>query len=64
MTNPKNVATLRRNIEQAKHCLEEALSVVVHEEDIERAVDDLDQARLLVDEIIERIRLGEGRFGR
>jgi hypothetical protein len=36
--------TLRRTLEQAQHCVDEALSVVLHDEDMQCAVDDVHQA--------------------
>jgi len=36
--------TLRRSLEQAQHCIVEALSVVEHGEDVNCAIDDVLQA--------------------
>ena len=36
--------TLRRSLEQARHCIAEALSVVEHGEDVRCAEDDVHQA--------------------
>ena len=64
MGEERNV-TLRRTIQQAKHCVEEALSVVERSEDHRSAVDDLKQARLLIEESLDRIKREEGaRYGK
>jgi hypothetical protein len=47
--------SIRRNVEQIKHCAEEALSVIVHEEDAQNAVEDLSQAKQLIEEVIRRL---------
>lgn len=52
MKNDRNV-TLRRMIQQVKHCAEEALSVVERDEDMRCAMDDLKQAEMLIRECIE-----------
>lgn len=46
---PKPDVTIRRHLEQIKHCVEEALSVVVHEEDPVNAENDLAQAAQLIE---------------
>lgn len=48
--------TLRRNIEQIVHCAEEALSVVEQCEDLRCAIDDLEQARALIQEVLPKLR--------
>lgn len=40
--------TTRRLLQQARHCVEEALSVVEAKEDPQSALDDADQALLLL----------------
>jgi hypothetical protein len=42
------IVTLRRSLEQAHHCIEEALSVVNHGEDLRCAEDDVWQATELL----------------
>lgn len=44
--------TLRRMIQQVKHCVEEALSVVERSEDTRCAIDDLEQADMLIEKCI------------
>ncbi len=45
--------TLRRSVEQVKHCVQEALSVIERNEDLDLAQDDLRHARdLLVQQIL------------
>lgn len=48
--------SIRRNLQQVVHCAVEALSVVEHDEDWRCAVDDLQHARGLIDEVISRLR--------
>lgn len=55
MSTDRNV-TLRRNVEQVKHCVEEALSVMDHGEDLRCAVDDLEQARQLIDVVLPKLK--------
>ena len=55
MGDERNVS-LRRTIQQAKHRVEEALSVVERAENHRSAFDDLVQARLLIEEAIGRIK--------
>lgn len=43
MANDREV-TLRRTLQQVGHCIDEALSVLEHSEDLECAVDDIEQA--------------------
>jgi hypothetical protein len=45
-------ATVRRSLEQAIHCLQEALSVVEHGEDVDHAQGDVLQARDLIERVI------------
>jgi hypothetical protein len=54
MGRDRNV-TIRRNVQQAKHCVEEALSVIETNEDPRCAADDLKQAAILIEEILKRI---------
>ncbi len=55
--NHRNIS-IRRNLEQAKHCLEEALSIVNNKEDLKCALDDVKAARdLLVEVIIPRLQI-------
>lgn len=51
---PKTIS-IRRNIQQAGHCVSEALSIVEHGEEAACAVDDLHQARELIDTVLKRI---------
>jgi len=49
--------TMRRSLEQTKHCVEEALSVVrEEEEDIGLAVDDLEQAASLIQMLLPKMK--------
>lgn len=50
------MVTIRRTLEQTKHCVEEALSCIVHEEGYEPAVEDLKQAQALIADVLKRIR--------
>lgn len=59
MKNERRV-TLRRTIQQVKHCVEEALSVVERDEDIRCALDDLDQAEALLEKCTETARVLSG----
>lgn len=49
-------ATLRRNMEQARHCVQEALSVVEHMEDLRCAMDDMLHASDLCQFIIRELK--------
>lgn len=55
MTKPESV-TLRRNLQQAKHCIEEALSVVERGEDLDCAIDDTEHAQSLLAFIVQRLK--------
>jgi len=48
MTKKDRRVTLRRTLEQARHCVQEALSVVEHGEDVRCAADDVDAAVALL----------------
>jgi hypothetical protein len=48
----KRDLTIRRSLQQVKHCVEEALAVVEANEDRGHAVNDLEQAVLLIKTII------------
>lgn len=49
---------LRRNLEQAKHCIVEALSVLDHGEDRAMAIEDCEHARdLLVEAVLPKLRI-------
>lgn len=48
--------TLRRLLQQTKHCVEEALSVVENSEDERCALDDLKQAEMLIEKCIEDVK--------
>jgi hypothetical protein len=49
--------TLRRSLEQALHCIAEALSVVEHGEDVRCAEDDVHQAiELLTGKVLDELR--------
>jgi len=55
-TQPRDV-TLRRTVEQVKHCVEEALSVIERSEDSRCALDDLQQAaQLLTERVIPTLK--------
>jgi hypothetical protein len=54
---PKRQVTLRRLLEQTKHCVEEALSIVEQGEDVECAIDDIEQAQELIEkEVLPALR--------
>ena len=53
MLSEKRVITPRRTIEQIKHCVEDALSAFINNEDARCVFDDLDQARKLIDIVIK-----------
>jgi len=53
---PTRTVSLRRSVQQAKHCVQEALDAIGHGEDAGCAIDDLEQAKLLIDECLKRIR--------
>jgi len=55
MATDERRISLRRTLEQAKHCVVEALSVVEHEEDPRCALDDAQHARDLLDIIIKQL---------
>lgn len=50
--------TTRRTIQQIKHCVEEALSIVEKGEDRDCAIDDLKHARGLIDVALENLKNG------
>lgn len=50
--------TVRRNLEQVKHCVEEAISVVNYHEDPGHALADIKQATELLLLIIKRLKEG------
>jgi hypothetical protein len=52
----KRNITIRRNVQQVAHCALEALAVIERGEDLGCAVDDLTQCRMLLDEIIPKLR--------
>lgn len=54
MGDDRNVTT-RRNLEQCKHCVDEAYLVLVHNEDPRSCRDDLIQARLLIDTVLKKL---------
>lgn len=55
MSKPMRDVSLRRTIQQVGHCVAEALSVVEKGEDRRCAIDDLEQARQLIDVALKRI---------
>ena len=57
MGNDRNVS-MRRTLEQAKHCVEEALSVVERGEDSRCALDDLAQAGELIGVVRKALQRG------
>lgn len=44
--------TLRRNLQQIVHCAQEALSVIENDEDMNCAIDDLQQASQLINDTV------------
>lgn len=52
MMKSNRTVTLRRMVQQVKHCVEEALAVVENTEDTRCAIDDLEHARALLDQCI------------
>lgn len=52
----ERVVTLRRMIQQTKHCVEEALAIVERSEDARCAIDDLEQAGLLIGKCLKDAR--------
>jgi hypothetical protein len=50
MANVDDV-TLRRTIQQIGHCVEEALAVVENDEPVQCAIDDLEQAMMLIQDV-------------
>lgn len=52
MSRNDRQGTLRRMIQQAGHCIDEARSIVERNEDGRCAVDDLEQAKLLVEKCL------------
>jgi hypothetical protein len=50
----RNVS-LRRTVEQIRHCVQEALSVVENDEDLNSALDDLRHAQGLIPEAMKKI---------
>ncbi len=54
-SNPAPV-TLRRNLQQIKHCVEEALSVIEHGEDHRPAIEDLEQAAQLLKDVLPQLK--------
>lgn len=55
MKNDRNV-TLRRMVQQVGHCVAEALSVIERDEDTRCAIDDLQQAELLIEKCLQDAR--------
>lgn len=51
--------SLRRTVQQVKHCVQEALDVIEHGEDMGCALDDLEQAKALIVVCLKRILDGE-----
>ena len=61
LMSEKRQVSLRRNLEQAKHCLEEALSIVEQNEDMNCALDDVEQAaQLLREAIVPKLKIAAG----
>lgn len=44
--------SLRRSLEQARHCLDEALSALYHGEDVRHALNDVSQAETLLRDVV------------
>lgn len=55
---PKLNVTLRRNMQQIVHCAIEALSVYENNEDLNVVLEDLDQAKGLIEIVTQRIKSG------
>jgi hypothetical protein len=55
MSDTRRVTT-RRTIQQIVHCAEEALSVVERDEDPRCAVDDLEQAAVMIERVLSALR--------
>jgi hypothetical protein len=56
MGNQERNVSLRRNVEQVGHCVAEALSVLNNDEDVRCAVDDLEQAKSLIETVLPKLR--------
>lgn len=50
------IISIRRNVQQVVHCAKEALSVIEAGEDIECAIDDLNQCKLLLDAVLPKLK--------
>lgn len=48
--------SLRRNLEQAGHCVDEAITAFTIDADLESTLADIDQARQLLDACFRRIK--------
>lgn len=56
MPKQDRTITLRRMIQQTGHCVAEALSIVEKGEDTRCAIDDLEQAGMLIEKCLEDAR--------
>jgi len=58
------VISLRRSLQQVKHCIEEALAVVTYGEDLRSALDDLGAAQEILavvkKRLFEHVKAGRG----
>jgi hypothetical protein len=48
----KRKLTIRRSLQQLKHCVDEAIAVVEAEEDVGHAMNDLEHAALLINKVL------------
>jgi hypothetical protein len=55
MAKCESIVTTRRMVQQLVHCANKALSVIEHTEDLNCALDDLQQARSLIDIAYDKI---------
>ncbi len=53
---PTRLVTLRRRLEQIKHCVKEAISVMERREDARCAADDLEQALSLLEQVLPEVK--------
>lgn len=55
MPDDNRLTTLRRNMQQIVHCAQEALSAHEHGEDPRHCMEDLQQARQLIDHVLKSV---------
>jgi hypothetical protein len=58
------LVTIRRTVQQIKHCVDEALAVIENEEDAGCAIDDLQQAYVLIEVALKRFASDKERIPR